>query len=144
MRALGQGRLLADAGREVRVRPPQALGDHPRDRLDLALEPLVDDELLPGHARDHLDRSVVVRRAEAAGDEAEVRLEPLPERLLEILRAVADDRDPLGVEPEPHDLGGEEGPVPVLAVAADELAARDDDRRPRAGVKGVPGRCAAR
>ena len=61
---------------------------------------LVDDEPAACDARDELDGAVVVRRAEPTGDEAEVRLEALRERALEIGGAVADDRDPLGLEPE--------------------------------------------
>ena len=65
------------------------------------------------------------------GHEAEVGRHPVAQRPLEVLRAVADDRDPLGVEPESLRLCGEERAVPVLPLAAHELAPRDDDRRPR-------------
>ena len=110
----------------------QALSDHPRDRLDVRRQLLIHPQPPPGRPRDHLHCAVVVGRAEAAGDEAEIGREPLPERALEVLGAVADDRDPLGLEPEPQGLRSEEGAVLVLAVPADQLAARDDDRRPRA------------
>ena len=46
---------------------------------DLALELLVEDERPAGDARHELDGAVVVRRAEPAGDEAQVRLEALGE-----------------------------------------------------------------
>ena len=68
-----------------------------------------------------------MRRAEPARDEAEVRVEPLPQRGLQLERIVADDRDPCGLDAEPQQLLGEERPVQVRAVAADELAAGDDD-----------------
>ena len=136
-RPLGQGRLLADARLELGVRPAQALRHHPRDRAYLLLEPLVDAQLPPGGPGDHLHRAVVVRRAETAGDEAEIGLEPFPERPLEIVGPVADDRDPFRLEPEPKRLRSEKGAVLVLAVPADQLAARDDDRRPRAAHEGA-------
>ena len=71
-------------------------------------------------------------RAETSGDEADICVEPLRERPIEILGSIADDRDALRLEPQPESLGGEERPVAVLAFAANELAARDDDRRPGA------------
>ncbi len=89
------------------------------------------DERHAGRARDELDGAVVVGRAEAAGDEAHVGAHPLPQRLLELRGRVADDRDPRRLEPEPQRLAGVERAVAVGAVAAYELAARDDDRRPR-------------
>ena len=131
-RAFGKRRLLAHAGRELRVRAAEPLGDWARDRSDLALERLVEDERAARDARDELDRAVVVRRAETARDEAEIGLEALRECALEILDAIADDRDTSRVEPEAHDLRREERPVAVLPLAANELGARDDDRRPRA------------
>ena len=73
-----------------------------------------------------------MRRAEAPGDQAEIGVETLPEGLFEILGAVADDCDPLGVESEPHGFGSEEWPIAVVAFAPDELAARHDDGRTRA------------
>src|SRR5439155_9981805 len=90
-----------------------------------------------------LDRAVVVRRPEATGDEQQVGLaQPDRERLRELFGAVADDRDPGRLEAEAHQLGGEEGAVEVVPVAADELAARHDDRRARpaqrAGTGVVP------
>jgi hypothetical protein len=54
------------------------------------LELRVDDELLPRGPRDQLDGSVVVCRAEAARDDAEVRVEPIPQRGLELERVVAE------------------------------------------------------
>ena len=132
-RPLGKRRLLAHAGRELRIRATESLGDCTRDGSDLPLECLVEEERPTGDASDELDRTVVVRRTEAARDEAEIGLEAFGERTLEILDAIAHDRDSGGVESEPHDLRGEERPVAVLPLAANELGARDDDRRPRAG-----------
>ena len=90
----GTRRLLRHARREVRVRPPEPLRDRARDRLDLPLERLVDDELEPRRTRDELHGSVVVGRAEPAGDEARVGLQTLAQHGLELGGGVADDRDP--------------------------------------------------
>ena len=128
----GTRRLLPHARLEVGVRPPQSLGDRARDGADLLLELLVDDELEPGRARDHLDGAVVVRRAEPTGDEARVGFQAFSERRFELDGVVADDRDPRGLEAVAKRLGGEEWAVPVSPLAADELAAGGDDRRPRA------------
>src|SRR5581483_12446511 len=99
-RALRDRRLLAHARPEVRVRAAQPLGDGARDRLDLALEPLVDDERAAGGGGDELDRAVVVRRAEAAGDEQQVGAQTVRDRLPQLGGAVADDRDRARLEPE--------------------------------------------
>ena len=131
-RALRQRRLLAHARCEVGVRPSEPLGDRAGDRLDLRLEPLVDDELATRRTRDELDGPVVVGRPEAARDAAEIGLEPLAQRCLELGRVVADDRDPRRLDAEPQQLRGEERPVQVAPVAADELAAGDDDEAARA------------
>ena len=97
----GTRRLLRTPGREVRVRPAEPLGDRRGDGLDLALERLVDHERPAGGPREQLDRAVVVRRAEAARDEAAAScLEALRERRLELRSGVADDRDPRGSMPE--------------------------------------------
>ena len=71
-------------------------------------------------------------RAEPAGDEADVGAVGRPEGGLEIDGVVADDHDAIGDEPERERLACVERAVPVGAVAADELAARDDDDRARA------------
>jgi hypothetical protein len=105
----------------------QPLGDRARHALDLLLQPGVDVQRDACGARDELDRLVVVRRAEASGDDDEVRVERLAERLFELALVVADDRDARGFQPEPDELAGEERAVAVLAVAANELAARDDE-----------------
>ena len=73
-----------------------------------------------------------MRRPEPAGDEARVGFQPVSQRRLELGRVVSDDRDPRGLEAVAKRLGGEERAVPVGALAADELAAGDDDRYPRA------------
>ena len=98
--AVGDRRLLRDAGREVGVRPAETLGDRARHRLDLRLEPAIDAERCARDACDELDRPVVVRRPQAAGDEADVCLAPRPESRLEIDGVVPDDHDPLRREPE--------------------------------------------
>ena len=86
----------------------------------------------PGDTRDELDRPVVVRRAETAGDEADVGLEALAQRRLELVGVVADDRDAHGLQAEQQRLPGVEGAVQIGSLAAHELAARDDDRGARA------------
>src|SRR5262249_2548781 len=110
----------------------EALGDRARDGLDLPYELLVDPERDAGNLGDELDRTIVVRRPEPARHEAHVRLAGRRERGLEVVRVVSDDEDPVGAEPEGECLVGIERAVPVGALAAHELAARDDDRRARA------------
>ena len=127
-------RLLCDAGSKVGIRPAEAFRDRARDRLDLPLERLVDDELEPRRTRDELHRTVVVGRAEAARDEAGVRLQTLAQHGLELGGCIPYDRDPGRLEPVAEGLGGEEGTVSVGALAADELAAGDDDDRARPRV----------
>ena len=112
------------AGRAAR----RSTGRSTRSRLQL----LVDDQLAAGGPRHQLDRPVVVRRPETARDAAELGLEPLAQRDLELVRVVADDRDPRRLDAEPQELRGEERPVQVAPVAADELAAGDDDEPARA------------
>ncbi len=80
-----------------------------------------------GRARDELDRHVVVRRAEPAGDDDEVCPERLAERCLQLPLVVADDRDAHRRNAEVHELVGDERAVAVVALAADELAARYDE-----------------
>jgi hypothetical protein len=71
-----------------------------------------------------------VSRPESARDDAEVGLQALAERGREFARRVADDRDPCRVEAEGEQLPGQKRPVQIGALAADELAAGDDDRGP--------------
>ena len=130
-RPLGERGLLGHACREVGVGTPQALGHPPRDGLDLALEIEIDLQRQAGRLRQQLDSTVVVGRAEPAGDQAEVGLEPLAQRRLQLLRAIADDRDAGRLEAEREHLLGQERPVQVGALAADELAPGDDDRGAR-------------
>ena len=130
--AVRHRRLLRHAGGEVRVRPAEALRDRPRETLDLPLELLVDAEGNARDARDELDRAVVVRRPEPARDEAHLRLAGCRERRLEVVGVVSDDQDPVRDEAQRERLLRVERPVPVGALAAHELAARDDDRRARA------------
>ena len=130
-RALRQRRLLRHPGREVGVVALQPLRRRARHRFDLPLQILVHAKPDARCARHHLDRPVVVRRPEAAGDEARVRFEPGTKRGLQLGRSVADDRDPRRLEAQPQRLAGEERPVQVGSLAAHELAARDDDESSR-------------
>jgi hypothetical protein len=68
-----------------------------------------------------------VGRPKASGDDAQVRLQALRKRSLELLLVVADDRDAGRLEPELDELARDERPVAIRPVAADELAPRDDD-----------------
>ena len=129
--AVGNRRLLRHAGLEVRVRALQALCGGTRDRFDLALQRLVHVQADAERTRDQLHRAVVVRRAEAARDEAGVGGQRLPQRRFELLGAVPDDRDPRGLEAEPERLAGEERAVEVGSLAAHELAPRGDDEGAR-------------
>jgi hypothetical protein len=87
-----------------------------------------------GDSSDELDRPVVVRRPEPAGDDAEVRGRALTERRLELFRRVADDEDAFRLEPERDELTRDERPVQVVAISSNELAAGDDDERARAAA----------
>src|SRR4051794_14935961 len=82
--ALWQRRLLADARLEVRVRALQPYGHRARDLADPRLQLVVDVQRQPGRARDELHGAVVVRRAESARDDAEIRLERHVERGLQL------------------------------------------------------------
>ena len=125
--AVGQRRLLADARREVGIRATHALGEPPRDLLDLGLERVVDVQLTACDAGHELDRPVVVGRPEATRDEADVGLEPLAQCRLELVRVVADDRDARRLETEPERFLRVERAVEIGSLAPDELAARHDD-----------------
>jgi hypothetical protein len=70
-----------------------------------------------------------VRRPETAGDDAEIGLERLAERCLQLLFSVTDERDAVGLDSSLQEFAGEERPVAVGALSADDLASGDDDRR---------------
>ena len=92
----------------------------------------------PATLRDELDRPVVVRRPEPTRARDEIgRGERLAQRRLELVGVVADDLDPRRLEPEREQRASEERAVQVGPVAAHELAARDDDHRPRAACPGL-------
>ena len=91
----------------------------------------IDDELAAGGGGEELDRAVVVRRTEPAGDHEQVGVEPFVERGPQLVGTVADDRDPCRLETEPDELACQERPVQVAAVAADQLAPGDEDDRAR-------------
>jgi hypothetical protein len=74
-----------------------------------------------------------VRRPETARDDAQFGLEALSECSCELTRLVADDGEARGRDPERQQLAREERAVQVGSLAADELAAGDDDRGARAG-----------
>src|ERR1700675_1794284 len=99
------------------------------------MQVLVEAQPYPGGARNELHRAIVVCRAEPAGHDAEVgALEPLGEAPPQPLSAVPHDRDPRRLDAEPQQIPGQERPVQVAALAADELAPGDDDER--AGTRG--------
>ena len=129
--SVGQRRLFADTGCEIRIRPPEPRSVLSRDRLDLPLELVVDAQSAARRPRQDLDSAVVVSRAEPSREHADVRLQPLPDRLLQLGLAIADDDDPPDVEPEPDELPREVWAVLVAPVTAHELRARDEDDGPR-------------
>src|SRR5581483_1363542 len=63
--------------------------------------------------------------------DAQLGLEPLPQRGGQLARRVADDGDARRLDAERQELAGDERAVEIRALAADELAPRDDDRSPR-------------
>ena len=128
LRPVRKRRLLAHAGREVRVRPLEALGDGAGQLLDRRLELFLDMEPDAGRVGEQLDRAVVVRRPEPARDDEQVVLEPSPKSRLEIGRVVADDRDPRRFDTAAEKIRREVRPVAIGPVAANELRARRDDR----------------
>ena len=98
-----------------------------------ASEPSSSDERAPGHAREQLDRAVVVGRPEAAGDDAEVGASPSRAPRSSSLGPSPTIAIRAGSRPSDSACAREERAVPVGALAAHELAARDDDdgARPR-------------
>src|SRR5206468_9546845 len=86
-----------------------------------------------GRARDQLDGAVVVCRPEPARHDAEIRLEPILQRRLELGRIVADDLDPRRLDAEAQQLRSQKRAVAVVALPANELAAGDDDDPAGAG-----------
>src|ERR1700730_2710785 len=71
-------------------------------------------------------------RPEAARRQDNVALvEGSAQNRFELFGDVADDGDPRRLETEPQRLTREERPVQIGSLAAHELAARDDDDRPR-------------
>ncbi len=94
----------------------------------------VDLQLSVGHPSDQLDRSVIVRRAEPTGDEADLgAILTLSQRLLELVRLVPDDDDARRLETEPQCFTHVERAVQVRPLAANELRPGDDryGTRPR-------------
>jgi hypothetical protein len=125
--------LLAHACGEVGIWTPKALGDSARESLDLALEVWIHDELPDGRCRKHLDRAIVVSRAQTAGHDAEVRLETLSQCRAQMFRTIADDGHPRRLEAETGKLCCKKGTVCVAPVAADELAPGDKNDDPWPG-----------
>ena len=96
----GNDACLRHAGRELAVRPPEPLGDAARhssisrfERSDRRRS------VAPRRAREQLDRAVVVRRPEAAGDDEQVGANPSSSAALQLVRPVADDRHAGRLEP---------------------------------------------
>ena len=73
--------------------PPEPFRVSTRDALDLPLELGIDRQLPAGHTSQRLDRAIVVRGAEPAGDDAEIGLEAHAQSVPQLLRPVADDDD---------------------------------------------------
>ena len=68
--------------------------------MEIFVEPQIDSS----DACDELDRAVVVRRPESAGDDAQIGAEAFPQRILELLLGVANDLDARRLEAEAQDL----------------------------------------
>jgi hypothetical protein len=83
--------------------------------------------------RDDLAGEVVGRRPEPTGgdDQRDPRLGGEPQRSLEVARPVTDDRHLRHLEPEPHELAGDERAVAVGDRAREQLTTGDDDGRAR-------------
>ena len=63
------------------------------------------------------------------GDDEQLSREPFAERRFDVVCPVPDDPDLGRLDPEREQRAREKRPVAVVAVAADELRAGDDDRR---------------
>ena len=95
---------------------------------------VVEAETHSRRAGNELDGAVVVCRAEPARHHAEVGVpEPFGERLCELLLPVAHDRDPGRLDTVAQQFRCQERPIQVAPVAANELAAGDDDEPARTG-----------
>ena len=70
-------------------------------------------------------------RAEAARDDAEIRAEARAKRRFQLLGRVTDDDDLRWIGAQRDELAREKRTVQVAPVAANELAAGDDDERAR-------------
>src|SRR6478609_9891181 len=108
-RTFGNRRLLLHACLEVHVRAPEPLGERAGDAADLSMQLPVEPKTDAGGPSDELDGAVVMRRAEATGDDAEVGVHPFGERAGQLVLPVADDRDPRGLDPATQELGGQKG-----------------------------------
>ena len=130
-RALGHHRLLAVGvaqGVSVEAEPPRELL---QDRVDLGLHLLVQLQLAPGEAPHDLGGEVVRRGTEAAGGDDQVH--PLvahrAERRLQVLGAVAHQRDLRHLHPQLAQPLRDPWAVAVGDVAAQHLGAGDQDAR---------------
>ncbi len=131
-RALRDHRLLA-------IGVAQGLGVelHPfcealEDRVDPRLHLLVEHQLTAGEPGDDLTGQVVRGRPEAAAGHDQVHTLGLEEAKgrLEILRAVADDRDLGDLHPALSKALGDPGPVSVGDPAGQDLSPGDEYSRP--------------
>ena len=131
-RALGQRRLLATPAaksaygrrsRSATMRETRSIS--PRARRRGRARPASD-------ARDELDRAVVVRRAEAARDDAAGRRAAPSRSASSSSSGPSPTTRCAPARAQREQPAGEERAVQIGPLAADELAARDDDRRPRA------------
>ena len=135
----GSVACLRTPGCEVGVRPAAA-ARRPRARRARSPRraPRRATSSRPAACASELDRAVVVRRPEPAGDEAQVGLRAPPRSAA----SSSSGRSPTiviraGSRPSDERLRGEERAVQVGALAADELAAGDDDRGPRAARRAM-------
>ena len=137
----GSVACFAHAGLEVRVRPLQALGDPPRDRADLRVAaPRRATQLATRHVA---RRSSTVRSSCVGPSPPETTAQVGLERPRRSAASSSSGSSPTieiraGSSPSESSSRGEERAVQVGALAADQLAAGDDDRRARPQLGGGP------
>jgi hypothetical protein len=117
---------------------PEALHERLEDRVDALLEFLVEDELAAAKARHHLDGHVVRGRAEATArqDQVDALIGHEAQLRLDVLRAIAADRDVGELDAQLEQAIREPGAVAVLHAAAEHLGAGHDDAGASAHAQG--------
>ncbi len=106
-----------------------AMHQRPEDLGDPLLERVVEHHLAAGEATDDLGGQIVRGRPEAAAghDQRHPLVRHVPERVQQVVRAVADDLDHRGVDAELDQALGQPRPVAVGDDPRQDLGARDQD-----------------